>query len=202
MSTTSIRRRTVGKVVGSIAVLGTAAAVAGLGTFGGFTDSTSAVQAEADTGVLSIDVSLAGTTTPVPYTSVGLMPGDSGGMPIDLRNDGTVDLSSVVFQSRATSSSLLDTDQVNGLQLKLESCATLWVQSGWNYSCAGGATQLYAGPIVANQALPGARSLQAGAIDHLLATVSFPTTGGNAMQNQVSTLEMVFTGMQRDGGAR
>ena len=49
------------KVAGSIAVVGAAVAVAGLGTFGGFTGSTEAVDAGVDTGVLSIDVSAAGS---------------------------------------------------------------------------------------------------------------------------------------------
>ncbi|WP_040337594.1 hypothetical protein [Candidatus Blastococcus massiliensis] len=202
MSTSTVRRPNTGRIVGSIAVIGAAAAVAGLGTFGGFTDSTASVDAVADTGVVSIDVSAAGTSAPVPYTAAGMMQGDVGSMPLDLRNDGTVDLSSLVFGSRATTSSLLDTDVVHGLQLKLETCATPWARSGYTYSCTGGATALYEGPMVANQALTGARSLQAGAVDRLLATVSFPDTGSNALQNQSSTFEFVFTGTQRDGAAR
>ncbi|WP_137160401.1 hypothetical protein [Blastococcus sp. CCUG 61487] len=202
MSTSTARRVSAGRIVGSIAVVGAAAAVAGLGTFGAFTSSTEAVEAVADTGVLSIDVSIAGTSAPVPYSSFGMLPGDSGSFPMDLRNGGSVDLASLVFESRATTSSLLDTDQVNGLQLKLETCATPWSASGQNWTCSGGATELYDGPIVANSPLTGARSLQAGVVDRLLATVSFPDTNQNALQNQSSTFEFTFTGTQRDGGNR
>jgi hypothetical protein len=201
-STRTAGRRHAVKVAGSLAVVGAAVAVAGLGTFGGFTDSTSVVDAGVGTGVLSIDVSAAGSSAPVPVTTARMLPGDVTSVPMDLRNSGDVDLSSLVLLSRATTSSLLDSDPVHGLQLRVDSCATAWVRSGAGYSCAGGAGALYAGPVAVDTALPAARSLQAGRTDHLLATVSFPTTGGDAMENQSSSLEFVFTGTQRAGGAR
>lgn len=190
------------KVAGSIAVVGAAVAVAGLGTFGQFTDTTEAVGAGVDTGVLSIDVSMAGSSAPMPFTSANLMPGDVVSVPMDLRNGGTVDLASVVLDSRASESSKLDTEAVHGLQLRADTCATPWAYSGASYSCPGGAVELYAGPIAAEVALTGAHSLRAGVVDHLLATVSFPTSGGNAMQDQRSTLEFVFTGTQRAAAGR
>lgn len=202
MSTTTTHRRNAGKIVGTVVVVGAAAAVAGLGTFGGFTDSTVPADAAVTSGVLSINVSAAGSSAPVPYTTTDLMPGDSASMPMDLRNGGDVDLSSLVLASRATASSTLDTDRVDGLQLELESCATPWAGAAGSYTCAGGVVDLYSGPIAVDRALTGARSLEAGATDHLLMTVSFPTTGGDALQNQSSTLEFVFTGTQRDGGNR
>ena len=59
-STTTTRRRSAIKIVGALSVVGAAVAVAGLGTFGQFTDSTSPVDTKVDTGVLSIDVSQPG----------------------------------------------------------------------------------------------------------------------------------------------
>ncbi|RBY74794.1 hypothetical protein DQ239_18550 [Blastococcus sp. TF02-09] len=201
-TTSTTGRRSAGRVVGSIVVVGAAAAVAGMGTFGSFTDSTSAVDAAVDTGVMNIDVTYGGTTVPVPVSTVNLLPGDKVAAPLDLRNAGDVDLSSLTLDSYAVASSLLDTDRVNGLQLRLESCDSAWVRSGADYSCAGGAVPLYAGPVVAKKELTGLRSQTAGSTDRLLATVSFPTTGGDLMQNQRSSLEFVFTAAQRAGGAR
>jgi hypothetical protein len=200
--TSTTGRRSAGKVVGSIAVVGAAAAVAGLGTFGEFTASTDAVDAGVDTGVMNVDVSYGGTTLPVPVSTVNLLPGDKVSAPLDLRNTGDVDLSSLTLDSYATASSKLDTDAVHGLQLSLDSCDSAWIRSGWDYSCAGEAVTLYAGPVVAEKELTGLRSQTAGSTDHLLATVSFPTTGGDLMQNQSSSLEFVFTAAQRAGGAR
>ncbi len=115
---TTTGRRSAGKVVGSIVVVGAAAAVAGMGTFGSFTDSTSAVDAGVDTGVLSIDVSAAGTTAPVPVTTANMLPGDVGYFPMDLRNGGDVGLSSLTLGSSAVVSSRLVwdlADIANGL---------------------------------------------------------------------------------------
>ena len=74
--------------------------------------------------------------------------------------------------------------------------------SGVLLLAAGGAVPVYTGPVVAKKELTGLRSQTAGNTDRLLATVSFPTTGGDLMQNQRSSLEFVFTAAQRAGGAR
>ncbi|SDF58321.1 Camelysin metallo-endopeptidase [Blastococcus fimeti] len=193
------------KVAGSIAVVGAAAAVAGLGTFGNFSGSTEAVDSGVDTGVLSIDVSLTDGSAPPPFAVPlpNMLPGDVISMPLDLRNSGDVDLSSLVLKSYATESSKLDTEAVHGLQLSLDSCATPWTRTGpISYSCADGAVPLYGGRIVTESALPAARSLAAGTTDHLLATIAFPTTGGDALQDQRSSFAFVFDATQRDGAAR
>jgi hypothetical protein len=55
-------RRTRARIAASVAVLGAAAGVAGLGTFGTFTDSTTPVISRTDTGVLSIALTEAAHT--------------------------------------------------------------------------------------------------------------------------------------------
>ena len=55
-----------------------------------------------------------------------MLAGDSRGHRIDLVNDGDTALGSVTFDSWATSSSILDTDAVDGLQLSVESCSVAW----------------------------------------------------------------------------
>lgn len=196
-------RGAVAKVLGTLGVIGAAAAVAGLGTFGSFTDSITPVDTNVGTGVLSIALGPAANYATVPAVTGGLMPGDTTSTPFDLWNDGTVDWSAVTFTSWATRSSLLDTDTVNGLQLTIESCPVSWSVAGPGaYSCEGAVTEFYSGPILMNQALQGAASLRAGRVDHLLATLEFPGTAGNALQGQVSDLSFTFTATQRDGAAR
>jgi hypothetical protein len=201
MSSTA-RRSTVAKVVGTIGVVGAAAAVAGLGTFGGFTASTTPVDTSVDAGTLSIDVSQAGSSAPIPATTGRIMPGQTQSFPMDLRNGGDVDLARLVMTSQASASSALDSDPVHGLQLELRSCDVEWTRSGDDYSCAGTAVDLYEGRVLVDQALTGARSLTAGGVDHLLAEVTLPTSGGNTMQGEKSTLSFVFTGTQRGGSNR
>ena len=71
------RRVTVARLVGSVGVLGAAAAVAGTGTFGAFTDSTTPVNTDVAAGTVSVTLSPAANYRTVPMTPEGLLPGDS-----------------------------------------------------------------------------------------------------------------------------
>jgi hypothetical protein len=201
---TTTRRHSAGTIVGAVSAVGVAVAVAGLGTFGGFTDSTSPVGTTVDAGVVSIDVSTAGGSGVVPFAGGLMLAGDSRTHLIDLVNDGNTALGSVALKSWATSSSVLDSDPVNGLQLTVESCSVSWVDSGSGFTCAGTERSFYAGPIVvANQPLAGAASLTAGGTDHLLLTATLPTSAtGDDFEGAESGLDFMFTGSQRDGGPR
>jgi hypothetical protein len=196
------RRATARKLVGTVAVLGSAAAISGLATFGNFTDSTAPVATGVDTGVVSISLNTAAEQAVVPYQTGGLLPGDYSTLALDLVNDGTSALSSVTLTSVATQSSALNTDAVNGLQLSLQSCSDAWRVVGRDIFCAGTVTDHYAGPVVVNRALTTSASLAPGGVDHLAAKVSFPAGASNAYQNAVSSLSFTFTGVQRTGGAR
>ena len=105
--------RTLLKILGSFAVLGAAASVAGLGTFASFTSSTSASQA-ITSGTVSITLGAAGAQTNrlnIPVSNV--VPGDTIQRSVDLINNGTITsdtLSSIQLTTSATITSLLDTD--------------------------------------------------------------------------------------------
>lgn len=191
------------KVLGSVAVAGVAATVAGLGTYSQFTDSTAPVNAQISSGVLSLSLQDDGAVATVPFQGGTFLAGDSQSKPLDLVNDGDTALSSVSMMSSATASSVLDTDPVNGLQLTVASCSTPWSGSDSSYTCGGTTRTFYSGPIIANQALSGAASLAPGGVDHLLLTATLPSTAsGSAFQNVSSTLNFVFTGAQRPGSTR
>ncbi|MFW3172305.1 hypothetical protein [Geodermatophilus sp. CPCC 206100] len=190
------------RVIGSIGVLAAAAAVAGLGTYGTFTDSTTPVDTEVDTGVVSIALSPAANQATVPFVSGGWVPGDDAQVVIDLVNDGDAPLSAVTLALRAPSSSVLDSDSTHGLQMVVESCSLPWEVSGAGYRCAADVESFYTGPVVMDRALSGARALAPGGVDHLRAAVTLPATAGNGFQDASSVLEFVFTGVQRDGTDR
>jgi hypothetical protein len=200
---TTARRTATKKVVGSLGVLGAAAAVAGLGTLGGFTDSTTPVDTQVDTGVVSIALNPAANYATVPVVTGGLLPGDTSATPFNLVNDGTAAWGSVSFRSWATSSSRLDSDPVHGLQLSLESCSVPWAVAGpGTYSCPGTVTDFYTGPVIMDTTLANAASVTPGQVDHLLATIEFPSTAGNTFTGQTSGLAFTFTAVQRDGAVR
>jgi hypothetical protein len=53
-----------------------------------------------------------------------------------------------------------------------------------------------------DQPLAGAASLEPGRVDHLMARIDFPTTSGDAHEDESSQLAFRFTAVQRDGAAR
>lgn len=192
------------KVVGSLGVLGTAAAVAGMGTFGSFTDSTTPVATTIQSGTLSIDLSQQGYAIPV--TTTGFLPGDSMTRAVNLVNDGNAPLSAVTLSSTATAGSVLTTDLVNGLQLTVKKCSVAWTQGGTaqapTYACPGTETLVGSGPAVNNMALNGATALNAGGTDYLTFAISLPTSADNSFQGKSASLSLTFTGTQRTGTAR
>jgi hypothetical protein len=201
---TARRRRTRARVAASVAVLGVTGAVAGLATYGTFTDSTSPVVATTATGVLSIDLTqAAGAATLSLFPNGGFLAGDSESSPVDLVNDGTTALSGVSLASRATTSSALDADPVDGLQLTVRDCSTDWAKVSGAWSCSGTASTLYSGRILLDSALPGLDSLVPGGVDHLLLTATLPASAGDeAVAGASSALDFTFTAVQRGGTAR
>jgi hypothetical protein len=201
---TARRRRTRARVAASVAVLGVTGAVAGLATYGTFTDSTAPVVTTTATGVLSIDLSeAAGAATLALFPNGGFLAGDSESSPVDLVNDGSTALSAVSLASRATTSSVLDTDPVDGLQLTVRDCSVDWTQVDGAWSCAGTVATLYSGRILLDEELPGVDSLAPGEVDHLLLTASLPTTAtAGTVAGARSALDFTFTAVQRDGTAR
>jgi Camelysin metallo-endopeptidase len=192
------------KVVGSLGVLGTAAAVAGLGTFGNFTDSTTPVATTIQSGTLSIDLSQQGAAVPV--TTTGFLPGDSMTRAVNLVNDGNSPLGSVMLNTAATASSVLTTDTVNGLQLTVKKCSVAWTQGGTaqapTYTCAGTESLVGSGPVVGNMTVNAAAALNVGGTDHLTFSISLPASADNTFQGKSASLSLTFTGTQRTGTAR
>jgi len=185
------------KLLLTIAALGAAASIAGLGTFATFTSSTSVSHTIAS-GTLSL-------TAPFSRLGTGAIPiaaGDTMQRAIDLSYSGTISFGSATLTTNATSSSLLDTDATNGLQIAIDKCSQAWTESGppYTYTC-GGSTST----VLASRALIGSSialsnlTLTAGSTDHLRVTVSFPSAAGNTLQNQSSTISYTFTGVQRNG---
>ena len=181
MSTNTTKSATARKVVGSLGVIGAAAAVAGMGTFGSFTDSSTPVATTIQSGTLNIDVTQTGFAVPV--TTAGFVPGDSLTRAVNLVNSGNVALGSVTLNTTVGTPSILTTDTTNGLQLAVKSCSVPWTQAGTataaTYACSGTERVLGSGPAVSNITLNNPASLAAGATDYLTFAVSLPTTAGN-----------------------
>jgi hypothetical protein len=206
MTTNRTVSPTARKVVGSLAILGTAAAVAGLGTYGNFTDSTTPVNTTVASGTLSIDLTQPAGAYAIPVSITGLVPGDSVTRAVNLVNDGNLGLSAINVVSTATAPSVLTTDTVNGLQLAIKSCSAPWTQGGSasapTYACSGTTNTLMTGPVVNNVGLNNPASLNPGGTDYLTFAISLPATADNTFQGKSAGISLSFTGAQRSGSAR
>jgi spore coat-associated protein N len=197
MQTRTHKRSSGRKLLLSIAALGAAASIAGFGTFATFTSSTSASHTIAS-GTLSL-------TAPFSRLGTGASPiaaGDTMQRAVDLSYSGSISFGSATVTTSATTSSALDTDTTNGLQIAIDRCSQAWTESGppYTYTCGGSTSS-----VLASRALIGSNvalsnlTLTAGVTDHLRVTVSFPSAAGNTLQNQSSTVSYTFTGVQRAG---
>ncbi|MCU1613239.1 MAG: uncharacterized protein JWO98_779 [Frankiales bacterium] len=193
------------KVVGSLAIAGTAAAVAGLGTFGTFSDSTAPLNTTVASGTVDINLAQPSGAFAVPVTTTGFVPGDSLSRAVNLSNNGDTALTSVSLASTATAASILTTDTVNGLQLSVKSCSVPYTQGGTStaatYTCSGTEKTVISGPAVSTNILNGLNSVNAGGVDYLVFSVSLPAGADNTFQGKSATLSLVFSGTQRTGTA-
>jgi spore coat-associated protein N len=194
-------RRSLKKVLATVAVLGAAASIAGLGTFATFTSATSASHT-VSSGTVTIALGATGASTNrLNVDASAIAPGDTIQRSADLINQGTLDLASVSLTTSASPSSLLDTDTSNGLQMAIDKCSAAWTEAGppYTYTCSGStSTVLASRPVIgSNLTLSNLGALTAGATDHLRVTLTFPSGAGNTLQNQSSTITYAFTGTQR-----
>ncbi|GAA4381981.1 TasA family protein [Nocardioides caricicola] len=180
------------KVLASAALVGGAASVAGLGTFGAFTSTTSASQDVATGKVVLSSTSTFGT----PVTN--MVPGDTIARTVTLtRSADTEAFGGVKLTTAGTSSNLLTSDTTNGLQLKVEECSVAWN----NGACSGTTTT-----VVAQRGVVGATDIPASTLANLNAagktanlkvTLTLPATADNTFQGLQNTINFTFDATQR-----
>src|SRR5436190_568221 len=188
-------------IAATTAVLGATASIAGLGTFATFTSSTSASHT-VSSGTVTIALgATGGSTNRLNVDATAIAPGDTIQRSVDLINQGTLDLASVTLTTQATTSSLLDTDTTNGLQMVIDKCSQAWTESGppYTYTCGGSTSTVLSSRAVIQTGvtLNNLSSLTAGPTDHLRVTLTFPSGAGTTFQNKSSTLQYTLTGTQR-----
>jgi predicted ribosomally synthesized peptide with SipW-like signal peptide len=195
------RSGTTTKILTTVALIGAAASIAGLGTYATFTSTTSQSHT-ISSGTVTIALGATGASTNrLNIGASALAPGDTIQRSVDLINSGTLDLASITLTTTASPSSLLDTDATNGLQMVIDKCSLAWTEAGppYTYTCGGTTSSVLASRAVIGStlALSNLGSTSAGATDHLRVTLTLPSGAGNTLQNQSSTISYAFTGTQR-----
>jgi spore coat-associated protein N len=185
--------------VASTALLGT---VASVGVYANFsTSATASHTASSSTITLSLGTTGA-VTNRLTVNATNLVPSDVYYRSVDLINGGGHNLTSINLTTSASPSSLLDTDATNGLQMTWQRCSVAWTESGsspnFTYTCSGTTTSVLASRAVIGTtlALSNLTAATAGNTDHLLLTMSFPSTAGNTFQGLTSGLTFTFNGVQ------
>jgi len=195
------RHSTATKLVASVALVAGSASVAGLGTFGAFTDTTTANQA-----VSSGTVKLGQTTGNTNLKAEGLVPGDTVQRTITLtREAGSDTFGAVTLRTNADPQNVLVTDQTHGLKMTVEQCSDRWTPSADNltFTCSGITTPAApTGPaFVAGRVmnLPVDRLNSDAKTSHLRVTLTLPVTAGNEFQGKAANLTFTFDALQRPG---
>ncbi|MDO3394973.1 hypothetical protein QWJ41_04545 [Nocardioides sp. SOB44] len=206
---TSSSRKSLTRVVASVALVAGATAVAGLGTFGSFTSSTEATEAVAS-GETKIELAGQGTQG-LDMAAVGLVPGDAVERAVQLTRAGTTEgFGSVALTttSAAAAPSILTSDARNGLQLSIDQCATAWVKAAESkkMTCAGPITSIVASvPVLgANRDLAQVTAALNGSamVSNLRITLALPQAADNTFQLKTDTVKFVFDATQRAAEAR
>ncbi|KRE74457.1 TasA family protein [Arthrobacter sp. Soil762] len=192
-------KTTSGKILASVALVGTAAAVAGMGTYGGFTGTTTQVDEQVTAGTVDIDLTDPGTLS---VAITGLLPSDSVEKFATLKNTGNSNLNTVTLTTAPTVASKLTTETIDGLQLTIESCTVAWtVVAAAEDTCSGIKSTILAKSAIigSGTALTGLSSITAGAEDKLKITTSLPSTADDTFQGLTSTIGFTFDATQRTG---
>jgi hypothetical protein len=186
-----------------------ALAAAGVGgaAFASFTASTDAAQNTVSSGTVSFaDITTDGKGQRLTVGAKDLAPGDSLQRAVTIQNTGSVDmLDSIALTTAAATSSLLDTDTKDGLQLEIETCSVPWTETDapYTYTCSGTTASVLksAAVIGANRTLSNIDA-SSGTENHLRVTMTLPSSADNAFQAQTSTIDFTFAGQQRTAVAK
>ena len=193
-------KTTSGKLLASAGLLATAAAVAGLGTFGEFSSTTEADQQVA-TGTVSIDINANGGSNNFDMATAGVLPGDSIQRVVELKNNSSAELGtlSLTTAAAANSSSVLNTDRTLGLKLSVDSCSVAWtVATGGGYACGGTVGNIVSNsPIIGSYDVMSALTSSTNSTGHLRVTTALPQNAGNDFQGKTSVVTFKFDAGQR-----
>ena len=197
-------RRGVGtKVLLSISLVTVAAALVGMGAFAVFTNSATVSQTDSSGTVTLAPISVNGTNNRLSVGASNLAAGDTIQRSVDVKNTGSLTLANVTLTTTATTSSLLDTDTTNGLQMVIDKCSVAWTETGgppYTYTCGGTTTSVLASaPVIGTNLALSNITLTAGTDNFLRVTLTLPSAAPNTLQGQSSVIQYAFTATQRAG---
>lgn len=149
------------------------------------------------TGDMKINLADGPTAFSVDVT--GMVPGDHAERFVDMDTTGsTVTMQNIKLAAAATSSSVLDTDGTNGLQLQVDNCTVPWtLHAGATATCTGGtSSSVKAQAAVIFSATTMNNVHLDGTTDHLRFQWYLPATADDTFRGKTSVIQYTFTGTQ------
>jgi Camelysin metallo-endopeptidase len=133
---------------------------------------------------------VASPTVLLPATRIA--PGDRVERLVELRVRGRGRIRSVYFQATAKTSSALDSDRQNGLQVSIDRCTKKWRTHGLANACRGKRKV-----VLSRRPLVGRTKLKLGTLTprqpaHLRLVIVFPPSAGSALENQLTAATYRF----------
>ncbi|GAB2854521.1 TasA family protein [Nocardioides pacificus] len=201
-------KATTAKILASVVLVGGAASVAGLGTFGAFTSTTTAQQS-VGSGTVTLDMTQP-TTQGLGVAATGMVPGDRIERAVTLTRSGSELFGTVSLTTASVATptpSILTTNTTMGLQLAVDSCDKAWtVAADKSLTCSGITTSVLASsPVVAaNRPLGSvttALNNEAIKVANLRVTLALPTAADDTFQGKSDSISFKFDATQRAGKA-
>lgn len=198
MRTTTARRNTA-KIFATVALVASAGAVAGIGTYGAYTDTTTA---DVNVGSAKVSVLMNDNDQGIHVDAKGMVPGDKVVFPVSVkRAAGSAELGDVTLQTTITDQNALTA----ALRLTVDSCSKAWTVSGSAVTCSGTTTNVSTdGGLVGNGATSAwgetaswVPNLNSNTPIYLRATLTLPSSAGNSTAGLTTGVTWTLTGTQR-----
>ncbi|MDN4174024.1 TasA family protein [Nocardioides sp. SOB77] len=199
-------RTTAAKIAASVVLVAGGASVAGLGTFGAFTSTTSASESVTNGRV---EIGLAEGVQGASVAATGIVPGDTIQRTFTLTRGSDIEkFGKVTMTTAGTKGSKLVTDTQLGLQLSVDQCATPWTTVGTTkeLTCATTPVSVVASrPVVGSLVDLGTANLDAlnaAGTSNLRVTLTLPAAADNSFQAASDVIAFTFDATQRNGEFR
>lgn len=195
-----------GKVLGTLLVVGMAGSTVSYGTFATFTAQATSSGNTFSTGSLTL------TTLPADlsarFSTSNLKPGDSVPRQIQITNPaGNINATLSLQVTSTTTATLLSTDTTNGMRFSIDECSVAWTGAdGTALTCSGGTLT---SNVVADRAIitPAGTALTPAALNsgttrYFRVTPRLPDTAGDTFKALSETFTFTFTATQLAGEVR
>ncbi|MFC7493201.1 MULTISPECIES: hypothetical protein [unclassified Nocardioides] len=197
-------RRNATKIMASVALVAGAAMVAGMGTFGAYTDTTTA---DAAVSSAKVQILMNGGDNGVSVNAKDLRPGSAIVVPVTVtRGANTSQIDDLLVQTRVTQKNAFS----DALRLSVDTCSVPWVVSGSQLTCSG-TTTLVAKDAPLGDVQGSTKSwgttanwitrLNEGNPVHIRATLALPMSAGNATSGLSTDVSWSLTGTLATGGS-